>query len=88
MDDPKSKKSLDDIDMSVEDKMDVLENLRGRMLFYFSALFTTTKLSLFIDTNMLGNSALNMLKTHGIADMMQDNQIGMANILKSSNSNV
>ncbi|KAL7733573.1 hypothetical protein ACLKA6_005040 [Drosophila palustris] len=56
MDDPKSTRSLDDADMSVEDKMDVLENLRGH-------------------TNMLGNSALNMLKTHGIADMMQDNQI-------------
>lgn len=56
MDDQKAPRSLDDADMSVEDKMDVLENLRGH-------------------TNVLGNSALNMLKTHGIADMMQDNQI-------------
>ncbi|KAH8301911.1 hypothetical protein KR044_000510 [Drosophila immigrans] len=56
MDDPKSTRSVDDADMSVEDKMDVLETLRGH-------------------TNMLGNSALNMLKTHGIADMMQDNQL-------------
>lgn len=56
MDESKSIRSLDDADMSVEDKMDVLETLRGH-------------------TNMLGNSALNMLKTHGIADMMQDNQI-------------
>ncbi|KAH8365926.1 hypothetical protein KR093_007393 [Drosophila rubida] len=57
MDDPKSTRSVEDADMSVEDKMDVLETLRGH-------------------TNMLGNSALNMLKTHGIADMMQDNQLG------------
>ncbi|TDG48012.1 hypothetical protein AWZ03_005630 [Drosophila navojoa] len=56
MDESKSIRSLDDADMSVEDKMDVLETLRGH-------------------TNMLGNSALNMLKSHGIADMMQDNQI-------------
>ncbi|XP_017841020.1 poly [ADP-ribose] polymerase tankyrase-1 isoform X2 [Drosophila busckii] len=57
MDDSKIARSSDDADMSVEDKMDVLENLRGR-------------------TNMLGNSAsLKMLKSHGIADMMQDNQI-------------
>ncbi|XP_060656800.1 ankyrin-2 [Drosophila nasuta] len=56
MDDPKSTRCVEDTDMSVEDKMDVLETLRGH-------------------TNMLGNSALNMLKTHGIADMMQDNQL-------------
>lgn len=30
MDDPKSARGLDDGEMSVEDKMDVLENLRGR----------------------------------------------------------
>lgn len=30
MDDPKSTRSHEDTEMSVEDKMDVLENLRGR----------------------------------------------------------
>ncbi|XP_016975861.1 GA-binding protein subunit beta-1 isoform X2 [Drosophila rhopaloa] len=54
MDEPENTKSLDDREMSVEERMDVLENLRGH-------------------TNALGNSALNMLKTHGIADMMQEN---------------
>ncbi|EDV38933.1 uncharacterized protein Dana_GF25050, isoform A [Drosophila ananassae] len=48
------KKPPDDKEMSVEERMDVLETLRG-------------------NTNVLGNSALNMLKTHGIADMMQEN---------------
>ncbi|XP_070136441.1 GA-binding protein subunit beta-1 isoform X1 [Drosophila bipectinata] len=48
------KKPPDDKEMSVEERMDVLETLRGH-------------------TNVLGNSALNMLKTHGIADMMQEN---------------
>ncbi|XP_033239537.1 GA-binding protein subunit beta-1 isoform X1 [Drosophila pseudoobscura] len=47
-------KRSEDTEMSVEERMDVLENLRGH-------------------TNVLGNSALNMLKTHGIADMMQEN---------------
>ncbi|XP_017066383.1 serine/threonine-protein phosphatase 6 regulatory ankyrin repeat subunit B isoform X2 [Drosophila eugracilis] len=54
MDEPEITKSLDDREMSVEERMDVLENLRGH-------------------TNVLGNSALNMLKTHGIADMVQEN---------------
>ncbi|XP_052847898.1 GA-binding protein subunit beta-1 isoform X1 [Drosophila gunungcola] len=54
MDEAENTKSLDDREMSVEERMDVLENLRGH-------------------TNVLGNSALNMLKTHGIADMMQEN---------------
>ncbi|XP_017057867.1 inversin-A isoform X2 [Drosophila ficusphila] len=54
MDEPEITKSLDDREMSVEERMDVLENLRGH-------------------TNVLGNSALNMLKSHGIADMMQEN---------------
>lgn len=74
MDESKSIRSLDDADMSVEDKMDVLETLRGRKLLF--TIWYLNKLLIFIDTNMLGNSALNMLKTHGIADMMQDNQIG------------
>ncbi|XP_030385464.1 uncharacterized protein LOC115632452 isoform X2 [Scaptodrosophila lebanonensis] len=54
MEEPEPAKSVEEGDMSVEDRMDVLENLRRH-------------------TNMLGDSALNMLKTHGIADMMQDN---------------
>ncbi|KAH8379306.1 hypothetical protein KR009_004135 [Drosophila setifemur] len=55
MDDgPDIRKSLNDREMSVEERMDVLETLRGH-------------------GNVLGNSALNMLKTHGIADMMQEN---------------
>ncbi|EDV95507.1 GH15745 [Drosophila grimshawi] len=56
MDESPPTQRFDDADMSVEDKLDVLETLRPH-------------------TNVLGNSALNMLKTHGIADMMQDNQI-------------
>ncbi|KAH8408625.1 hypothetical protein KR215_008714 [Drosophila sulfurigaster] len=74
MDDPKSTRSVEDTDMSVEDKMDVLETLRGRKLKLLSITFPT-KQAFLPDTNMLGNSALNMLKTHGIADMMQDNQL-------------
>ncbi|XP_016960049.1 GA-binding protein subunit beta-1 isoform X2 [Drosophila biarmipes] len=54
MDEPEIPKNLIDREMSVEERMDVLENLRGH-------------------TNVLGNSALNMLKSHGIADMMQEN---------------
>ncbi|KAH8375656.1 hypothetical protein KR200_004310 [Drosophila serrata] len=54
MDDPETTKTHDDSEMSVEERMDVLETLRGH-------------------SNVLGNSALNMLKTHGIADMMQEN---------------
>ncbi|XP_033243953.1 ankyrin-1 isoform X3 [Drosophila miranda] len=54
MNEPGDTKRNDDTEMSVEERMDVLENLRGH-------------------TNVLGNSALNMLKTHGIADMMQEN---------------
>ncbi|KAH8349639.1 hypothetical protein KR084_003201 [Drosophila pseudotakahashii] len=54
MDEPEIAKNLDDREMSVEERMDVLENLRGH-------------------SNVLGNSALNMLKTHGIADMIQEN---------------
>lgn len=34
MDESKSIRSLDDADMSVEDKMDVLETLRGRKFFF------------------------------------------------------
>ncbi|XP_068139899.1 uncharacterized protein Atac3 isoform X1 [Drosophila tropicalis] len=48
-------KTSENVDMSVEEKMDVLENLRGP------------------GSNVLGDTALNMLKSHGIADMMQDN---------------
>ncbi|BFF99850.1 inversin-B [Drosophila madeirensis] len=54
MEEPGGKKRVDDTEMSVEERMDVLENLRGH-------------------PNVLVNSALNMLKTHGIADMMQEN---------------
>ncbi|XP_034136484.1 ankyrin repeat, PH and SEC7 domain containing protein secG isoform X2 [Drosophila guanche] len=54
MEEPGPKKRVDDSEMSVEERMDVLENLRGH-------------------PNVLVNSALNMLKTHGIADMMQEN---------------
>ncbi|KAH8347546.1 hypothetical protein KR059_012482 [Drosophila kikkawai] len=54
MDEPETMKGQDESEMSVEERMDVLETLRGH-------------------TNVLGNSALNMLKTHGIADMMEEN---------------
>ncbi|EDW92709.2 protein phosphatase 1 regulatory subunit 12B isoform X2 [Drosophila yakuba] len=54
MDEPEAIKNIDDREMSVEERMDVLENLRGH-------------------ANVLRNTALNMLKTHGIADMVQDN---------------
>ncbi|KMY96641.1 ankyrin repeat, PH and SEC7 domain containing protein secG isoform X1 [Drosophila sechellia] len=54
MDEPEVIKTLDDREMSVEERMDVLENMRGH-------------------ANVLRNTALNMLKTHGIADMVQDN---------------
>ncbi|XP_043651188.1 ankyrin repeat domain-containing protein 50 [Drosophila teissieri] len=54
MDEPEIIKNIDDREMSVEERMDVLENLRGH-------------------ANVLRNTALNMLKTHGIADMVQDN---------------
>ncbi|XP_022221820.2 ankyrin-1 isoform X2 [Drosophila obscura] len=54
MDETGAPKRVDNTEMSVEERMDVLENLRGH-------------------PNVLGNSALNMLKTHGIADMMQEN---------------
>ncbi|EDV50037.2 ankyrin repeat, PH and SEC7 domain containing protein secG isoform X6 [Drosophila erecta] len=54
MDEPATNKNIDDREMSVEERMDVLEKLRGH-------------------ANVLRNTALNMLKTHGIADMVQDN---------------
>ncbi|XP_026833444.1 tankyrase-2 isoform X2 [Drosophila erecta] len=71
MDEPATNKNIDDREMSVEERMDVLEKLRGRKLLH--SMISREHSFSHSDANVLRNTALNMLKTHGIADMVQDN---------------
>jgi len=75
MDEPEVIKTMDDKEMSVEERMDVLENMRGRKLLDSEILneYLTKNLFSLPDANVLRNTALYILKTHEIADMVQDN---------------